>query len=291
MGLSSVMNTALSGLSAATTLVEVAADNLANAQTPGFKSSLVQFGTLAPQTLSFGTPVVAGSGGANPIQLGGGVFVSGIQRDFSQGPIVASDQPPLLALDGEGLFILQSPGGERLYTRDGQFQLNADGELVTADGYELLGFGVDERGQIDRSQLRPLTIRLGSTAAGVGGSVAVLRSYSINRTGGLVGHYSDGVNRTLGQLRLARFANPAGLAARAGNKFASTPSAGLSNETDSGEAGAAEVVSGARERSTVDIGHELIELTLAGNMFQANLAVWNTANTLLGELFFPWQRR
>ena len=61
-------------------------------------------------------------------------------------------------------------------------------------------------------------------------------------------------------------------------------------ESDPGESGAGEIIEGASELSNVDIGHELIELTLAGNMFQANLAVWNTANTLLGELFFPWRR-
>src|SRR4051812_34088106 len=100
MGLSSVMYTALSGMNAATTLVDVSADNLANAQTPGFKAGTVQFGTLTPETLSFGSPVVAGSAGSNPIQVGQGVMVSGITRDFSQGSIATSDQPGLLALDG-----------------------------------------------------------------------------------------------------------------------------------------------------------------------------------------------
>jgi flagellar hook protein FlgE len=116
-----------------------------------------------------------------------------------------------------------------------------------------------------------------------------LRSYSVSRDGRVVGHYSDGVNRTLGQLRLARFANPAGLAARAGTKFASTPASGLPIESDPGEATTAEIVSGGTELSNVDIGHQLIELTLGGNMFQANLAVFHTAENLLSELFFPWR--
>jgi len=90
-------------------------------------------------------------------------------------------------------------------------------------------------------------------------------------------------------LRLARFANQNGLAALGGNKFASTAASGLPLEWDPGEGGAAEVISGAKELSNVDIGHELIELTLAGNLFQANLAVFHTADTLLGEMFFPWR--
>src|SRR5207253_10169285 len=129
MGLSTVMQTALSGMSAATTIVEVTANNLANYETSGFKASTVRLATLTPPTISS-----AGNLGSNPIQLGSGVHVVGIDRDDSQGPIRITDQPPLLALDGEGLFILQANNGGRVYTRDGNFHLNADGELVTAEG-------------------------------------------------------------------------------------------------------------------------------------------------------------
>jgi len=126
--------------------------------------------------------------------------------------------------------------------------------------------------------------------AGAGRTVATLRGYSILRDGRLVGHYSDGVNRTLGQFRVARFANSQGLAARGGNKFASTAASGLPVESDPGEGGTAEVIGGATELSNVDLGHELVELTLAGNLFRANLAVLQTADSMLGEMFFPWRR-
>jgi flagellar hook protein FlgE len=282
MGLSAVMHTALSGLGAAATLVEVCADNLANAQTPGFKAARVQFGTLSPQTLRLA--------GTNPLQIGRGVRVIAIERDQSQGPIVVADQPPLLALDGEGLFILEGRGGEHYFARDGQFRLNADGELVSADGDHVLGFEIDSEGRIDRRLLSPLRIRIGSTVAGPGGTAVTLRGYSVSRNGRIVGHYSDGVNRTLGQLRLARFANPQGLAVRPGNRLQSTAASGLPIEFDPGEAGTAEIIGGASELSNVDIGRELIELTLAGNLFKANLAVFSTADNLLCELFFPWRR-
>lgn len=291
MGLSSVMQTALSGMNAATAWIDVTADNLANSQTPGFKATTIQFATLMPQTASFGSGPIAASAGTNPIQVGSGVEVAATNRDFSQGSIVTSDQPALLALDGEGLFILRGAGGQRNYTRDGQFSLNSDGELVTPDGDRLLGFGVDAEGNLDRSQLRPLSVRLGSATPAANGGVSILRSYAIARDGRVVGYYSDGTNRTLGQLQVARFANPAGLAARAGNKFEATTASGLPTTSDPGQSGAAEVVGGARELSNVDVGHELIELTLAGNMFQANLAVLHTADNLLGELFFPWRSR
>ncbi len=258
------MHTALSGMNAATTIVEVSANNLANYQTPGFKSSQVNLATLAPH--------------------GSGVQVAGYEVDFSQGTIRANDQLPLLALEGEGFFILEGRDGGRLFTRDGQFRLSANGELVTFDGLRVLGFGVDVDGQVDSSQLRPLAI-------GNPGTAASLRSYSISRSGRVMGHYGDGASRSLGQLRLARFANPSGLEARAGNKFASTVASGLPFENDPGNAGMADVLSGATELSNVNVGSELIELTLAGNMFQANLAVVQTADDMLTALFFPWRVR
>jgi len=261
MGLSAFMPVRAVCMTVATTIVEVSANNIANYQTPGFKASDVHLATLAPR--------------------GSGVQVAGYDVDFSQGPIRTGDELPLLALEGEGFFILEGNDGERLFTRDGRFHLNAAGELVTFDGTRVLGFGVDAQGQVDRSQLRPLTIQLGGN----------LRSYSIGSSGRIVGHYSDGTNRTLGQLRLARFANPHGLEARAGNKFATTPAAGSSIEADPGDSGTAGIISGATELSNVDIGSELVELTLAGNMFQANLAVFHTADNMLTALFFPWRVR
>jgi len=285
MGLSSVMQTALTGMSAATSILDVVANNLANYETPGFKSSSVRLATLTPLTNTLG------SQNSNPVQIGTGVQVVGIDSDFSQGSIQINNQLPLLALDGDGLFILHSSNGTRLFTRDGQFHLDADGQLVTADGDQVLGFGLDADGQIDRRLLKPLTIRLGSSILNANGLTATLQGYSIAKNGLITGQYSDGIKRPLGQLRLARFANPAGLHARGFNKFASTPASGLPIESDPAADGAASVVSGATEFSNVDIAGQLIELTLAGNLFQANLAVLQTADDMFGEMFFPWRAR
>src|SRR5262245_8682180 len=193
MSLSSVMQTALSGLQAATTMLEATSHNVANLQTDGFKQSQVHLATL---------PV---SGG--PFPVGFGVIVTGIDLDASQGALQGGDSLPLLALEGEGFFILEGDGGERLFTRDGSVALTAACELVTAAAQRVLGYGLDASGQIDRSRLVPLKIQLGSTALGTGGQAATLQSYSIARSGRIVGRYSDGFSRTLGQLRLARFAN------------------------------------------------------------------------------------
>jgi flagellar hook protein FlgE len=275
MGLGSVMNTAASGLSAATTLVEVAANNVANSQTAGFKASHVE---LATQHVS-----AAG--------VGQGVQVPGIGVDTSQGAIASTDLPALLALDGEGLFILEGASGERLYTRDGRFGLNGSGELVTRDGHRVLGHAALPGGTFDTSGLVPLRIHLGSPAASASGQVATLRSYSVQRDGRIVGHYSDGVARSLGQLRIARFPNPGGLTQRSGNALRSSPASGLPRESNPSTDGAAQVVSGAVELSNVDLGRELVDLTLAENLFRANLLVLETADSLLDELFFPWRAR
>jgi flagellar hook protein FlgE len=290
MGLGTVMQTALSGMNAAAASVQVTANNLANLQTPGFKAARVRLATQAPQTLSLGAPPGAGSAGANPLQIGTGAMVAGTQVDWSQGQIVVNDQPALLALEGKGFFILEGGRGERLFTRDGRLSLNADGELVAAGGERVLGYAIDAEGRLQTGQLSPLTIRLGSQVADEGGQTATLRSFSVGRNGRITGHYSDGRNRTLGQIRIARFNNPQGFAQQAGNKLRATPASGLPIVTDPGEAGAGDIISGATEFSNVDLGEELIELTLAGNMFRANLAVLQTADALLGEMFFPWRR-
>jgi flagellar hook protein FlgE len=275
MGLGSVMNIAASGLSAATTLVEVAASNVANSQTPGFHASVVELATQA----------------ASAAQIGYGVQVAGIAATQSPEPIVSTDLPALLALEGEGFFILEGSSGERLYTRDGRFALNAAGELVTREGHRVLGHAALAEGTFDTSRLMPLRIAIGSPVASTGGLIATLRSYSVQRDGRIVGHYSDGLARSLGQLRIARFPNPGGLVQRGGGALRASPASGLPRESAPRADGAAEVVSGATELSNVDLGRQLVDLTLAENQFRANVLALDTADSLMDELFFPWRSR
>jgi flagellar hook protein FlgE len=91
-------------------------------------------------------------------------------------------------------------------------------------------------------------------------------------------------------LRLARFPNPHGLAQQAGTKFRATPASGLAIEVEPGTSGAAEIIGGATELSNVDIGSELIDMTMAGNQFRVNLEVFQTADTLLDELLFTYRQ-
>ncbi len=165
MGLSSALTTALTGLNAAETQIDVAGNNLANSQTVGFKASDVVFATQFLRTLSQGSAPSNNMGGTNPRQLGLGVQVAEITPDFSQGTIEVSSSPSDLAIQGDGFFIVEGQQGDQLYTRNGLFKTNSQNELVASTGHRLLGYGVDENYDLQTTQIVPLTIPLGGAAA------------------------------------------------------------------------------------------------------------------------------
>jgi flagellar hook protein FlgE len=164
MGLASALTTALTGMTAAETQIDVVGNNLANSQTVGFKSSNVVYATQFLQTLGLGSAASGNSGGTNPRQTGLGVQVAEVTPDFTQGTIQISANPSDLAIQGDGFFIVQGSSGERLYTRNGIFKTNAENQLVTVTGNRLLGFGVDEFFTLQTTELKPLTIPLGATS-------------------------------------------------------------------------------------------------------------------------------
>jgi len=119
MGLTSSLNTALTGLSAAETQIDVIGNNLANSQTVGFKSSQTVFATQFHQTLSLGGGPTPDNGGTNPRQIGLGVQVAEIAANHNQGTIEISSSASDMAIQGDGFFIVEGGSGERLYTRNG----------------------------------------------------------------------------------------------------------------------------------------------------------------------------
>ena len=138
MGLASALSTALTGLTAAETTIDVVGNNLANTNTVGFKASQAAFATQFLQTRSLGAAPTSNSGGSNPRQVGLGTMVASITPDFSQGTIEISSSPTDLAIQGQGFFIVQATSGESLYTRNGIFKLNSESQLVTITGNRLL---------------------------------------------------------------------------------------------------------------------------------------------------------
>ena len=164
MGLASSLSTALTGMNAAETQIDVLGNNLANSQTVGFKSSDVVFATQFLQTLSLGASPTGGNGGTNPRQTGLGVQVAAINPNFKQGTVEISSSPSDLAIQGDGFFQVEGGQGEKLYTRNGVFRLNSANELVTSTGNRLLGFGIDDQFNLQTTETRALTIPIGTEA-------------------------------------------------------------------------------------------------------------------------------
>jgi flagellar hook protein FlgE len=160
------MTTALTGMQASETTIDVVGNNVSNSNTVGFKESSVLFATQFLQTQSIGSAPSTSNGGTNPRQVGLGVKVAEIAPDFTQGTIQVSSNPLDLAIQGDGFFMVQGQGGgsQQYYTRNGQFKTNANNELTTTDGNRVLGYKADSNFVIDTTKVVPLTIPLGGSA-------------------------------------------------------------------------------------------------------------------------------
>ncbi len=159
--LTSAMNTSVNALSLNETAISVIGNNIANADTNGFKASNVLFSTQLSQTISAGSSPTSTNGGTNPQQIGLGASLAATETDFSQGSITTTNNPSDLAIQGNGFFVLDGGAGN-VYTRDGGFTLNADNQLVNSQGLSVQGYGVDNNFNLVTTQLQNLTIPLGN---------------------------------------------------------------------------------------------------------------------------------
>lgn len=137
--MSQSLYTAMGGISSATTQLSVISNNVANIDTTAFKASSVEFSDVYSTTLSYGSVASKDTGGTNPIQVGVGVQVSAISTGFGTGSWVATGSDTDLMVEGSGFFTVQAQDGSVYYTRAGDFTFDADGNLVTSDGYKVLG--------------------------------------------------------------------------------------------------------------------------------------------------------
>src|SRR6266849_8058242 len=124
-------STALSALSAHSTAIDVVGNNLANLNTPGFKANIVSFHDLVTQSLG---------AGLGETQVGFGVGTPVTLRQFSQGAIQSTGGPLDGAIQGDGFFVVTGSGGQTLYTRGGNFQVDNAGNLVMPTGEKLQGW-------------------------------------------------------------------------------------------------------------------------------------------------------
>lgn len=130
---------AMTGLNAGQTKINVVADNIANMNTVGFKQSRVNFADIYYNTLSSGSAPGNTLGGINPRQIGTGVRVSEISRDFTGGSSITTGISTHMSIKGNGFFTVLSPSNETLMTRAGNFSIDAEGYLVLPNGYKAIG--------------------------------------------------------------------------------------------------------------------------------------------------------
>lgn len=141
--------TAVSALRSHQTYLDVIGNNIANVNTSGFKASRVDFQDLLSQTLRGGTaPDPAGIGGTNPMQVGMGMALRAVESIHTQGDLQPTGKDTDVAIEGEGFFVL-SDGRRQLFTRDGSFNVSADGSLVNAAGLRVQGWAADAQGNIN----------------------------------------------------------------------------------------------------------------------------------------------
>jgi fagellar hook-basal body proteins len=257
--------TSLSGLRNAETDLRVIAHNIANAETVGFKKSSAQFADL-----------VASGSATDPRRTAGiGATVSAITQDFALGPLEQTGRSLDVAIDGDGFFALENPfSGELSFTRNGNFQLRASGELQDASGNRLQAFPVDAAGiptsTVPADVIVPLTNGAGSGLANV----------TIDNRGIVNAAYADGTATPVGQIALATFAAPNGLRAIGQTKWQASGDSGAPNFGSPGIGSNGEMISGALERSNVELAEEMVSLLTAQRNFQANARAIDTATQI-----------
>ncbi|MEK9885086.1 MAG: flagellar hook protein FlgE [Acidimicrobiaceae bacterium] len=160
------MFSAVSGLRAHRTMLDVVGNNIANSSTAGFKSSSTVFEDVLSETVrNVGAGAEDGTtGGTNPSQIGLGVAVSRISTNFSQGALQSTGRQLDFAIRGDGFFVAEG-GGERSYTRAGSMSLDAQGRLVAPGGELVQGWTADALGVVDpNTAVGQITVPIGTTA-------------------------------------------------------------------------------------------------------------------------------
>ena len=251
--------TAASGMKAQQMKVDAIANNIANANTAGFKKSGLSFRSLLYQTFREpGAPT--GAGRVNPagLQVGSGTEIADSFKNHSQGILEPTGAPYDIAIEGPGYFEVIIPNGESRYTRDGSFRIDGEGTIVTPEGYPLEG----------APTIPPDAIQVNISADGI---VSWITS-------------QGGVPTGNAQLNLIRFPNPAGLKAQGGNLYSETISSGTAQNQQPGQTGTGMLRQGYRERSNVQVVDELVELIVAQRTYEVNSRAIRVSDEMLQQL-------
>jgi flagellar basal-body rod protein FlgG len=248
--------TAAAGMMAQQTMIDVVSNNLANVNTNGFKRAQPTFSDLISQTVvPAGAPTTSGTTAPAGLQVGLGSRVSGTERLFTQGSLAQTSNPTDLAIQGAGFFQVTLPNGTIGYTRDGSFQVNGQGQLVTGSGY----------------LIQPaITIPQNATAVTVGGDGTV----SVTVAG-------QTAPQQVGQLQLAAFPNPGGLSAMGQNLFTATQASGAPIVATPGLQGTGTLAQGFVEQSNVNVVQEMVALIGAERAYEAMSKVVTASDQMM----------
>ncbi|WP_182379532.1 flagellar hook-basal body complex protein [Nocardioides sp. WS12] len=267
----------ISGLRTNQTMLDITGNNIANANTTGFKASTTVFSDTLSQMLTAASGGNAERGGTNPIQIGLGVQLAATTTNFGQGSAQMTGRPTDLMLQGDGFFVVRD-GAENMYTRAGAFTFDQTGVLVTPTGTRVQGYALDVAG-LPTGGLIDVDLNSIPLPPGVD-----LTSYSIAADGKLRGVYSDGVQRDIAQLAVADFANPMGMDRVGDTSFRESANSGAVQLGVAGQGQRGQMTAGALEMSNVDLSAEFTNLILAQRGFQASSRVITTSDQVLEEL-------
>jgi flagellar basal-body rod protein FlgG len=247
------------GLDAQQTQMDVIANNLANVSTAGFKRSRAVFEDLLYQTLrqpgaqsSQQTQLPSG------LQLGTGVRPVATERIFTQGNLQQTSNSKDLAISGEGFFQVLQPDGTAAYTRDGSFQVDSQGQIVTASGFVI----------------QPaITVPANAQTITVGrdGTVSVTTSGTAAST-------------QIGAFQITTFINPAGLESKGENLYVETGASGNASANAPGTNGAGTISQGYIETSNVNVVEELVNMIQTQRAYEINSKAITTSDQMLQRL-------
>ncbi len=229
------MHIARTGLDAQDMRMRVISNNLANVNTTGFKRDRASFETLAYQVVTAaGSASTSETRYATGLNLGTGVRVQGTARMNTQGSLQTTGNSLDMALDGDGFFQVQMPGGQLGYTRAGNFSRSAEGLMVTSEGYQVMP---------------GITIPEGATSITVGGDGTV---------SAVVPGQTEAAQ--IGQIQIATFPNSAGLQAAGDNYLTENAASGPVNLGIAGQDGRGQIRQGMLEGSNVNVVEELVDM-------------------------------
>jgi len=246
--------TAATGMNAQQHQIDVTSNNIANVNTTAFKQDRAEFQDLMYQSLNF-TAGATSESTTNPtgIDVGLGVRIAGIQKNFLQGSLKQTGNPLDLAIEGNGFFEITLPNGDTAYSRNGAFKVDSEGTLVNGQGFPLA---------------QGITLETGA------------KDISISENG-LISYTLKGTLTKAGPIQLFNFINPAGLSPQGNSLFSATNNSGDPVEVENNRI---KLRQGMLESSNVKLVNEMVDLITAQRAYEANSKSISTTDQMLTQV-------